>query len=201
MYLVGIFLVQCICSRFVCTQLYPGATVSLFFSTVFHVPCFQNKFYIESKLNRDLREDLMKLFADCVAEIHLSTLMRECIASFKALIAVMIFLNGYFACYFELNFPLTLGKSMAYVCLTSLCCCLIFYHVFFSCSALLIKAHSMPFQVQPSTMASVVKGLYSLRPGKLCLYVNISSRFQTMCSVCVSALCVNSIRLQSCLCL
>lgn len=33
-------------------------------------------------------------------------------------------------------------------------------------SALLIKAHSMPFQVQPSTMASVVKGLYSLRPGE-----------------------------------
>ncbi|KAK5882095.1 hypothetical protein CesoFtcFv8_020717 [Champsocephalus esox] len=71
------------------------------------VPVFMylNKFYIESKLNRDLREDLMKLFADCVAEIHLSTLMP-----------------------------------------------------------LLIKAHSMPFQVQPSTMASVVKGLYSLRP-------------------------------------
>lgn len=26
----------------------------------------------------------------------------------------------------------------------------------------------MPFEVQPSTMASVVKGLYSLRPGDLC---------------------------------
>ncbi|XP_069546088.1 CDK2-associated and cullin domain-containing protein 1 isoform X2 [Brachyistius frenatus] len=65
----------------------------------------QNKFYIESKLNRDLREDLMKLFADHVAEKHVNTLMP-----------------------------------------------------------LLIKAHSMPFQVQPSTMASVVKGLYSLRP-------------------------------------
>nr|XP_033468368.1 CDK2-associated and cullin domain-containing protein 1 [Epinephelus lanceolatus] len=71
------------------------------------VPVFMylNKFYIESKLNRDLREDLMKLFADHVAEIHVNTLMP-----------------------------------------------------------LLIKAHSMPFQVQPSTMASVVKGLYSLRP-------------------------------------
>uniref|UniRef100_A0A3Q1GH63 CDK2 associated cullin domain 1 n=1 Tax=Acanthochromis polyacanthus TaxID=80966 RepID=A0A3Q1GH63_9TELE len=70
------------------------------------VPVFMylNKFYIESKLNRDLREDLMKLFADEVAEKHVNTLM------------------------------------------------------------LLIKAHSMPFQVQPSTMASVVKGLYSLRP-------------------------------------
>uniref|UniRef100_A0A3Q3IYH6 Cullin N-terminal domain-containing protein n=1 Tax=Monopterus albus TaxID=43700 RepID=A0A3Q3IYH6_MONAL len=71
------------------------------------VPVFMylNKFYIESKLNRDLREDLMKLFADHIAEKHVKTLMP-----------------------------------------------------------LLIKAHSMPFQVQPSTMASVVKGLYSLRP-------------------------------------
>ncbi|XP_037545474.1 CDK2-associated and cullin domain-containing protein 1 [Nematolebias whitei] len=71
------------------------------------VPVFiyLNKFYIESKLNRDLKDDLMKLFADLVAEKHLNTLMP-----------------------------------------------------------LLIKAHSMPFLVQPSTMASVVKGLYSLRP-------------------------------------
>lgn len=71
------------------------------------VPVFMylNKFYIESKLNRDLREDLMKLFANHVAEIHVDTLMP-----------------------------------------------------------LLLKAHSMPFQVQPSTMASVVKGLHSLRP-------------------------------------
>ncbi|KAM7409105.1 hypothetical protein PAMA_002692 [Pampus argenteus] len=71
------------------------------------VPVFMylNKFYIESKLNRDLRDDLMTLFADHVAEKHVNTLMP-----------------------------------------------------------LLIKAHSMPFEVQPSTMASVVKGLYSLRP-------------------------------------
>lgn len=71
------------------------------------VPVFMylNKFYIESKLNRDLKKDLMKLFSDYVAEKHLETLMP-----------------------------------------------------------LLIEAHSMPFQVQPSTMASVVKGLYSLRP-------------------------------------
>ncbi|XP_076022863.1 CDK2-associated and cullin domain-containing protein 1 [Genypterus blacodes] len=71
------------------------------------VPVFMylNKFYIESKLNRDLKDDLMKLFADHVAEKHVNTLMP-----------------------------------------------------------LLIKAHSMPFQVQPSTMASVVKGLYSLQP-------------------------------------
>ncbi|XP_061600792.1 CDK2-associated and cullin domain-containing protein 1 [Cololabis saira] len=70
------------------------------------VPVFiyLNKFYIESKLNRDLKEDLMKLFADHVGEKHLNTLMP-----------------------------------------------------------LLIKAHSKPFQVQPSTMASVVNGLYSLR--------------------------------------
>lgn len=34
-------------------------------------------------------------------------------------------------------------------------------------SALLKKAHSMPFQVKPSTMESVVKGLYTLRPGKM----------------------------------
>lgn len=44
------------------------------------------------------------------------------------------------------------------------------FHLYFSCSALLIKAHSMPFQVQPSTMAGVVKGLYSLRPGEPCCY-------------------------------
>lgn len=42
---------------------------------------FQNKFYIESKLNRDLREELMKLFADHVAEKHVNTLMRECTPS------------------------------------------------------------------------------------------------------------------------
>ncbi|XP_068597501.1 CDK2-associated and cullin domain-containing protein 1 [Brachionichthys hirsutus] len=70
------------------------------------VPVFMylNKFYIESKLNRDLQEDLMELFADQVAEKHVNTLMT-----------------------------------------------------------LLIEAHTMPFQVRPSTMASVVKGLYSLR--------------------------------------
>lgn len=71
------------------------------------VPVFiyMNKFYIETKLNRDLREDLIRLFTDYVAEKHVNTLMP-----------------------------------------------------------LLIKAHSMPFQVKPSTMANVVKGLYSLRP-------------------------------------
>ncbi|XP_061766816.1 CDK2-associated and cullin domain-containing protein 1 isoform X1 [Nerophis ophidion] len=71
------------------------------------VPVFMylNKFYIESKLNRDLKQDLMDLFADHVAEKHINTLMP-----------------------------------------------------------LLIKAHAMPFEVQPSTMASVVIGLHSFRP-------------------------------------
>ncbi|XP_023864229.1 CDK2-associated and cullin domain-containing protein 1-like [Salvelinus sp. IW2-2015] len=71
------------------------------------VPVFiyMNKFYIETKLNRHLREDLMKLFTDHVAEKHVNTLIP-----------------------------------------------------------LLLEAHSMPFQVRPSTMASVVKGLYTLRP-------------------------------------
>ncbi|KAM9803922.1 CDK2-associated and cullin domain-containing protein 1 [Neosynchiropus ocellatus] len=71
------------------------------------VPVFVylNKFYVESKLNRDLNKDLMNLFSDQVAEKHVHTLMP-----------------------------------------------------------LLVKAHSMPFEVQPSTMASVVKGLYNLRP-------------------------------------
>ncbi|XP_061818171.1 CDK2-associated and cullin domain-containing protein 1 [Nerophis lumbriciformis] len=71
------------------------------------VPVFMylNKFYIESKLNRDLKQDLMDLFADHVAEKHVNTLMP-----------------------------------------------------------LLIKAHAMPFEVQPSTMASVVIGLHSFRP-------------------------------------
>nr|XP_043902548.1 CDK2-associated and cullin domain-containing protein 1 isoform X1 [Solea senegalensis] len=66
---------------------------------------YKNKFYVESKLNRDLKDDLMKLFADHVAEKQVNKLLP-----------------------------------------------------------LLIEAHSLPFKVQPSTMASVVTGLYSLRP-------------------------------------
>ncbi|KAM9810042.1 CDK2-associated and cullin domain-containing protein 1 isoform X1 [Syngnathus typhle] len=71
------------------------------------VPVFMylNKFYIESKLHRDLNQDLMNLFADHVAGKYVDTLLP-----------------------------------------------------------LLIKAHTVPFKVQPSTMASVVKGLHSLRP-------------------------------------
>lgn len=39
-------------------------------------------------------------------------------------------------------------------------------------SALLLEAQSTPFQITPSTMANIVKGLYTLRPGKKgkCLY-------------------------------
>ncbi|KAG9344329.1 hypothetical protein JZ751_010998 [Albula glossodonta] len=71
------------------------------------VPIFiyMNKFYIETKLNRDLRDDLVKLFTDHVAEKHVSTLLP-----------------------------------------------------------LLLKAQSTPFLITPSTMASIVKGLYTLRP-------------------------------------
>ncbi|XP_067277163.1 CDK2-associated and cullin domain-containing protein 1 [Pseudorasbora parva] len=84
------------------------------------VPVFiyMNKFYIETKLNRDLRDDLMKLFSDHVAEKHVSTLLP-----------------------------------------------------------LLRKAHSMPFQVKPSTMESVVKGLYTLRPDWVPLAPALFSRF------------------------
>ncbi|MBN3295918.1 CACL1 protein, partial [Amia calva] len=71
------------------------------------VPLFiyMNKFYIETKLNRDLKDDLIKLFTDHVAEKHVCTLMP-----------------------------------------------------------LLLEAHSTPFQITPSTMANIVKGLYTLRP-------------------------------------
>ncbi|XP_026079181.1 CDK2-associated and cullin domain-containing protein 1 [Carassius auratus] len=84
------------------------------------VPVFiyMNKFYIETKLNRDLRDDLMKLFSDHVAEKHIGTLLP-----------------------------------------------------------LLKKAHSMPFQVKPSTMESVVKGLYALRPDWVPLAPALFSRF------------------------
>lgn len=39
---------------------------------------FQNKFYIETKLNRDLKDDLIKLFTEHVAEKHIYSLMRKC---------------------------------------------------------------------------------------------------------------------------
>ncbi|XP_075791492.1 CDK2-associated and cullin domain-containing protein 1 isoform X3 [Pelodiscus sinensis] len=65
----------------------------------------QNKFYIETKLNRDLKDDLIKLFTEHVAEKHIYSLMP-----------------------------------------------------------LLLDAQSTPFQITPSTMANIVKGLYTLRP-------------------------------------
>ncbi|KAL6486796.1 hypothetical protein MHYP_G00034220 [Metynnis hypsauchen] len=84
------------------------------------VPVFiyMNKFYIETKLNRDLRDDLMKLFSHHVAEKHVDTLIP-----------------------------------------------------------LLKKADAVPFQVRPSTMASVVTGLYALRPDWAPLAPALFSRF------------------------
>ncbi|KAG9460219.1 hypothetical protein GDO78_023214, partial [Eleutherodactylus coqui] len=43
------------------------------------VPLFiyMNKFYIETKLNRDLKDDLIQLFTDHVAEKHIYSLMRK----------------------------------------------------------------------------------------------------------------------------
>ncbi|XP_035387728.1 CDK2-associated and cullin domain-containing protein 1 isoform X1 [Electrophorus electricus] len=79
---------------------------------------YMNKFYIETKLNRDLKDDLMKLFSDYVAEKHVDTLIP-----------------------------------------------------------LLKNAHAMPFQVKPSTMESVVKGLYALRPDWAPLAPALFSRF------------------------
>lgn len=43
----------------------------------------------------------MKLFADHVAEKHVNTLMRECITSCEALMAVMSFENCPSACMWE----------------------------------------------------------------------------------------------------
>ncbi|XP_029466360.1 CDK2-associated and cullin domain-containing protein 1 isoform X2 [Rhinatrema bivittatum] len=84
------------------------------------VPLFiyMNKFYIETKLNRDLRQDLIKLFTDHVAEKHIYSLMP-----------------------------------------------------------LLLEAQSTPFQITPSTMASIVKGLYTLRPEWVQLAPALFSKF------------------------
>lgn len=95
MYLVGIFFssffavvienieLWWLLLHILCSQVRPFTMAAVLF--ILHFECLQNKFYIESKLNRDLREDLMKLFADHVAEKHVNTLMRE-----------------YFICNFEL---------------------------------------------------------------------------------------------------
>ncbi|XP_070288277.1 CDK2-associated and cullin domain-containing protein 1 isoform X2 [Myotis yumanensis] len=78
----------------------------------------QNKFYIETKLNRDLKDDLIKLFTEHVAEKHIYSLMP-----------------------------------------------------------LLLEAQSTPFQVTPSTMANIVKGLYTLRPEWVQMAPTLFSKF------------------------
>ncbi|EHB13427.1 hypothetical protein GW7_15379 [Heterocephalus glaber] len=84
------------------------------------VPLFiyMNKFYIETKLNRDLKDDLIKLFTEHVAEKHIYSLMP-----------------------------------------------------------LLLEAQATPFQVTPSTMANVVKGLYTLRPEWVHMAPTLFSKF------------------------
>lgn len=77
-----------------------------------------NKFYIETKLNRDLKDDLIKLFTEHVAEKHIYSLMP-----------------------------------------------------------LLLEAQSTPFQVTPSTMANIVKGLYTLRPEWVQMAPTLFSKF------------------------
>ncbi|KAI5610004.1 CDK2-associated and cullin domain-containing protein 1 [Silurus asotus] len=79
---------------------------------------YMNKFYVESKLNKNLKDDLMDLFSAHVAEKHISILISR-----------------------------------------------------------LKKADAMPFQVNPSTMASVVKGLYALQPDWAKLAPELFSRF------------------------
>ncbi|CAH6936879.1 Cacul1 [Phodopus roborovskii] len=78
----------------------------------------QNKFYIETKLNRDLKDDLIKLFTEHVADKHIYNLMP-----------------------------------------------------------LLLEAQSTPFQVTPSTMANIVKGLYTLRPEWVQMAPTLFSKF------------------------
>lgn len=53
-------------------------------------------------------------------------------------------------------------------------------------SALLLEAQSTPFQITPSTMANIVKGLYTLRPGKkenclsIPLFIYVSLKMQLL---------------------
>ncbi|XP_075698793.1 CDK2-associated and cullin domain-containing protein 1 [Rhinoderma darwinii] len=84
------------------------------------VPLFiyMNKFYIETKLNRDLKDDLIQLFTDHVADKHIYSLMP-----------------------------------------------------------LLLEAQSTPFRITPSTMASIIKGLYTLRPEWVQLAPVLFSKF------------------------
>ncbi|XP_037255330.1 CDK2-associated and cullin domain-containing protein 1 isoform X1 [Falco biarmicus] len=98
------------------------------------VPLFiyMNKFYIETKLNRDLKDDLIKLFTEHVAEKHIYNLMPSC--------------HSIRAWKLALLFEAVFRKDCKYI------------------SALLLEAQSTPFQITPSTMANIVKGLYTLRP-------------------------------------
>ncbi|XP_077898333.1 CDK2-associated and cullin domain-containing protein 1 isoform X2 [Ictidomys tridecemlineatus] len=93
------------------------------------VPLFiyMNKFYIETKLNRDLKDDLIKLFTEHVAEKHIYSLMR-CLPAHSRWHLILPSLKEY------------------------------------PSPTLLLEAQSTPFQVTPSTMANIVKGLYTLRP-------------------------------------
>lgn len=68
----------------------------------------------------------MNLFADHVAEIHVNTLMRECIPSFEALVAVVPFENCSSVCNCDQKLSCTLGyiKDRC-LSLSPLCCCLV----------------------------------------------------------------------------
>lgn len=48
-------------------------------------------------------------------------------------------------------------------------------------SALLLEAQSTPFQITPSTMANIVKGLYTLRPGKKRMFLGVSHTVVMIC--------------------
>lgn len=69
------------------------------FSSLF----LQNKFYIETKLNRDLKEDLTKLFTDYVAEKHVCTLMRKYTLSYIGFKFLLKFLLCCYAWFTKAN--------------------------------------------------------------------------------------------------
>ncbi|KAM4837898.1 CDK2-associated and cullin domain-containing protein 1 isoform 2-T2 [Urocitellus parryii] len=106
------------------------------------VPLFiyMNKFYIETKLNRDLKDDLIKLFTEHVAEKHIYSLMR-CLPAHSRWHLILPSLKEY------------------------------------PSPTLLLEAQSTPFQVTPSTMANIVKGLYTLRPEWVQMAPTLFSKF------------------------
>lgn len=99
----------------------------------------------------------MGLFAWHVAEKHIHTLMRASCSSLSPQTSSTrrLQMNSH-SHYSTENTFVVKTKVELLRSLTASC----------SLSALLLKAHSTPFQVKPSTMASVVKGLYTLRPGR-----------------------------------